>query len=138
MIGGSIARRALNGSVIIQPIAIAPKIKYRMLRYFNRANGFLTRRRDLTGLWLVGRRELVRCLGRAVFFSENPAFCRGCLRVSTASRQRFVRYFSDWENHREMSPTENETALGRLGGIWRRRRSTCITVVCYQTRRISL
>jgi hypothetical protein len=55
--GGSIGRRILNGIVMIQPIAIAPAIKHRMLRYFNRGNFVLTRRRDLTGrrwLWSWG------------------------------------------------------------------------------------
>jgi hypothetical protein len=55
--GGSVGRRVLNGIVTIQPIAIAPAIKHRMLRYFNRGNFVLTRRRDLTGrrwLWSWG------------------------------------------------------------------------------------
>ncbi|WP_445240236.1 hypothetical protein [Microcoleus vaginatus] len=78
----------------IQPIAIAPAIKHRMLRYFKRENFVLTRRRDWTGGWLLWRR--------------GPIGPRG--------------------------------SIGRRGGIGRgrRRRSTCITVLCYQTRTISL
>lgn len=84
MTGGSVGRRALNGMVIIQPIAIAPAIKHKILRYFNLENGVLTRRRDLTGgcCWLrrrgcIWRRRFSTCILRGVVSNSLVQFIIG-------------------------------------------------------------
>ena len=115
MIGGSVGRRILNGIVTIQPITIAPAIKHRMLRYFNRGNFVLTRRRDLTGrrwLWSWGciwrrrrciwlrislriwlRRLSISMLSGVVSKSHDQCIIRRRLNDNCVDRIRFYQFY---------------------------------------------
>lgn len=150
MTGGSGGRRVLKGIVTIQAIAIAPAIKHRMLRYFSRENFVLTWRRDGIGRSLLWRRALLWRRGPigwgCIALLKGRSIPAGNLLIR--SKDLLPKCFATNNIFAKLRCTLGRSLLwrrrgwlGRRGSIvgrGRRRRSTCIAIVWYQTRRISL